>query len=181
MLANLVSVKTICALLLLWSGAKAAGQTAADASNEWQHYDALAEYLSQGSGQWIGENKNHDPTNERSPMAFGLWFERPLPVLLTLKIVAYMQDTVLISSQGTFNWHPIEQRVVHSMSDRGSGYSEGITSFPNDSTFISVMQIYRPDGSTYDHKDENFIVDQNTHRNTSFSMDEDGSWKVCGN
>lgn len=170
--------RALCVISFVMFGV---GVNAQSTSQEWENFEVLAEYLSRGSGHWVGENENHDPSNERSPEAFGLWFERPLPALLTLKIVAYMKDTVLISSQGTFNWHPIKQQVIHSMSDRGNGYADGFTSFPNDSTFISVMQIYRPDGSSYDHKDENFIVDEDMHRNTSYAKDEDGNWVERGN
>lgn len=151
-----------------------------ETSEEWKNFDKLADYLSRGSGKWVGENPNYKPSNERSPKAFGLWFERPLPGLMTLTIVAYVKDTVVISSQGTFNWHPTEKKVIHSTSDRGNGYSEGITSFPNDSTLISVMKIFRPNGKIYDHKDENFVVSEDMHRNTSFGKDENGNWVEKG-
>lgn len=151
-----------------------------ETSQEWKNFDLMADYLSKGGGKWTGENKNYNPSNPRSPKAFGLWFARPIRSLMTLTIVAYVNDTIRISSQGTFNWHPIEQKIIHSMSDRGNGYSEGITSFPNDTTFISVMKIFRPNGSSYDHKDENFIVSENVHRNTSFGKDESGNWTKKG-
>ncbi len=147
---------------------------------EWKNFDILADYLTRGSGKWIGQNSQYDPANERSPQSFGLWFERPIPGLMTLKIVAYFNDTVMVSSQGTFNWHPLEKKVIHTTSDRGNGYSEGVTSFPNDSSFISVMKIYRPEGDVYDHKDENFIVSADVHRNTSYGKDERGNWVERG-
>ncbi len=152
-----------------------------DKPTEWENFNSMADYLCTGSGKWTGVNRKHEPSNERSPKAFGLWFERSIPSLMTLKIVAYVQDTILISSQGIFAWHPIKQQVIHSTSDRGNGYSEGISAFPNDSTFISTMMVYRPGGSSYAHKDENFIVSENVHRNTSFGKDADGNWIERGN
>jgi len=38
------------------------------------------------------------------------------------------------------------------------------------------MIVYRPSGKFYDHKDENFIVNENVHRNTSFKKDKQGNW-----
>ncbi len=148
---------------------------------EWRNFEIMAEYLSDGSGKWTGLNKNHDPSNDSSPEAFGLWFERPMPTLMTLRIVAYMGDTVRVSSQGVFSWHPIEKQVIHVMSDVGNGYSDGISTFPNETSFISTMKVFRPDGATYDHRDENFIVSENVHRNTSFGKDEQGNWIERGN
>jgi len=86
--------------------------------------------------------------------------------LLTIKVMAYRNNDTLISSQGSFSWHPQKKQYVHITSDRGGGYSEGVSEFPNDSTFISTMKIYRPNGKIFDHKDENFIVSENVHRNT---------------
>lgn len=145
-------------------------------TSQQEHFEKMADYLSAGGGKWTGENKNYNADNPRSPKAFGLWFERPMNNLLTLKIVAYINDTTVISSQGIFSWHPIKKEFVHLMADRGNGFSEGITEFPNDSTFISTMIVYRPSGKFYDHKDENFIVSENVHRNTSFKKDKDGNW-----
>ncbi len=170
-------MRSLVALLIFFSGLSGFCQSGqVEIVEEWQNFDILADYLTSGGGVWIGENPNHDPDNARSPKQFGLWFKRPLPVLMTLTIVAYIGDSVVTSSQGTFNWHPVEQKVVHAMSDRGDGYSQGITTFPNDSSFISIMKIYRPSGQVYDHKDENFIVSKDLHRNTSYGMDESGNW-----
>lgn len=173
-------MRTFIIFLALIQGFNGISQFVSEKSDEWQNYDALAEYLSREGGKWIGENSQYDSTNERSPKAFGLWFNRPLSVMLTLKIVAYVQDTVLVSSQGTFNWHPIKQEVFHAMSDRGNGYSDGITSFPNDSSFVSIMKIYRLDGNVYDHRDDNFIINENEHRNTSFKRNAAGEWEKIG-
>ena len=140
------------------------------------HFETMATYLTDGSGKWTGENANYDPNNPRSPKAFGLWFERPLKNLLTLTIVAYRTDTTIISSQGTFAWHLKKKQFIHMMVDRGHGYSEGVTEFHDDSTFTSTMKIFRPNGKTFHHKDFNYIVHQNEHRNTSYSKDENGEW-----
>lgn len=146
-----------------------------------QHFDKMAEYLSRGSGKWRGENKHYNSTNPGSPKAYGLWFERPLKYLLTIKIVAYLSDTVRISSQGIFFWHPQKNTFVHVSTDMGNGLSEGISEFPNDSTFISTMIIYRPNGKVFAHKDQNFIVSENVHRNTSYKKNAEGQWMVSGN
>ena len=42
------------------------------------------------------------------------------------------------------------------------------------------MKIYRPEGDVYDHKDENFIVSADVHRNTSYAKDESGNWVERG-
>lgn len=141
-----------------------------------EHFNKMADYLSLGTGKWTGENKRYNSSNPRSPKAFGLWFDRPMKNLLTLKVVSYMKDTTLISSQGIFSYHPIKKQFIHVTADRGNGFSEGISVFPNDSTFISTMINYRPNGKFFDHKDENFIVSENVHRNTSFKKDEEGNW-----
>ncbi|MEP5611019.1 MAG: hypothetical protein ABJP45_02155 [Cyclobacteriaceae bacterium] len=150
-------------------------------SVEWVNFDVMATYLSQGTGKWTGENKNYDSTRPRSPKAFGLWFTRPLKSMMTIKIVAYVQDTVLLSSQGIFAWHPEKKQFIHVTSDLRSGFSEGYSSFPNDTTFISTMVNYRPNGKVSNHKDENFIVNENVHRNTSYGKNEKGEWTEKGN
>lgn len=140
------------------------------------HFETIANYLTRGSGKWTSENKKYNPNNPSSPKAYGLWFERPMKNLLTIKIVAYQKDTTIISSQGIFSYHPIKEQFIHVTADRGNGFSEGISEFPNDSTFISTMIVYRPNGKFFDHKDENFIVGENVHSNISFSKDEQGNW-----
>ena len=145
-------------------------------SPEWTNFDKMAKYLTLGSGQWKAPNKQHNPNNPRSAHAFGLWFERPMRHFMSLKIVSYQKDTVLISSEGFFTWHPGEKKFVHMTSNRGGGFAEGITSFPNDSTFISTMNNFTRKGTTYEHKDENFIVSINEHRNVSYRKDEAGNW-----
>ncbi|MCE7995236.1 MAG: hypothetical protein HEP71_24880 [Roseivirga sp.] len=170
-----IPVMVLLGLLLISSLGKAqSGNT------EMSHFDILADYLSSGTGKWTGENPNYDPNNPRSAKAFGLWFERPLKGLLTLKIVAYQKDTIIISSQGTFSWHPKKKQYVHTMTDRGNGFAEGVTEFPDDKTFISTMINYRPNGQSFDHKDENFVVDENVHRNVSYSKDTQGNWVEAG-
>ena len=148
---------------------------------EWEGFDKMAEYLCRGTGRWTGINPKHDPNNARSPEAFGLWFERPLNTMMTIQIIGYVQDSILLSAQGIFSWHPIKKHFVHITSDRANGYAEGITTFPNDTTFISTMVEYRADGRYYDHKDENFIISENKHRNTSFGKDGYGKWFEKGN
>ena len=143
---------------------------------EQEQFNVMSEYLTRGSGQWRGENPRFNPQNPRSPKAFGLWFERTMYNLLTIKIVAYRQDTTLINSQGIFAWNPQKKQYMHITADRGGGYAEGVTEFPNDSTFVSIMKVYRPNGKVLDHKDENFVVNENEHRNTSFNKDEQGNW-----
>lgn len=145
-------------------------------SKGWGKFDSMADYLSRGSGKWTGENTKHDPANPRSPRAFGLWFERPLESLLTIQIVAYLGDSTILSSQGIFAWHPVKEHFVHIASDRGNGYSEGISEFPTDSMFVSTMVGHRPNGKISQHKDENFIVSEDVHRNTSYNKDENGNW-----
>lgn len=144
------------------------------------HFDRMCNYLTLKSGKWTGENERFNPDDQNSPKAFGLWFERPLENLLTLKVVAYMLDTTIISSQGIFSWHPIEKQFIHITADRGNGYSEGISIFPSDTSFTSIMKVYRPNGNSYDHKDENFIISQDVHRNTSFKKDSLGNWIANG-
>lgn len=141
-----------------------------------KYFEKMANYLTKGSGKWTGENKKYNMKNPRSPKAFGLWFERPMNNLLTLKVVAYLKDTTLLSSQGIFSWHPQKKQFIHLTADRRNGFSEGISEFPNDTTFISTMIIYRPNGKIFDHKDENFIVNENVHRNTSYKKDEQENW-----
>lgn len=172
-----VALSALILLSLLLISSPVRGQVS---NPEMARFDKLADYLSRGTGKWTGENPNHNPNNPRSARAFGLWFERPLKGLLTLKIVAYQKDTIVISSQGTFSWHPQKQQYVHTMTDRGNGFAEGVTEFPDDSTFISTMINYRPNGKSFAHKDENFVVDENVHRNISYSKDADGNWVESG-
>lgn len=141
-----------------------------------QHFDKMANYLSRDNGKWIGENQRYKPDNPRSPKTFGLWFERPMANLLTIKIVSHFEDTTMISSQGIFSWHHEKKCFIHVTADQGNGFSQGASEFPTDTTFISTMTVYRPSGKFYDHRDENFIVDENTHRNISYNKDEEGNW-----
>lgn len=140
----------------------------------------MANYLTDGTGKWKATNPNFDPDNPRSAAAYGLWFERPMKNFMTLTIVSYQKDTVLISSVGFFSWHPNKQQYVHVNGNRGNGYSEGISTFPNDSSFVSVMTIFRRNGTSYAHKDENFIVNENTHKNKSYKKDVNGNWIMEG-
>ncbi|MDW3193943.1 MAG: hypothetical protein R8G66_16335 [Cytophagales bacterium] len=143
------------------------------------HFDRMAQYLTKGTGKWKADNPNYQPNNPRSAKAFGLCFERPMRNYMSLTIVSYQKDTVLINSEGFFSWHPGKQQYVHVNGNRGSGFAEGITTFPNDSTFISTMTIFRRNGSSYDHKDENFIVNEDVHRNTSYKKVA-GDWVAEG-
>jgi len=68
-----------------------------------ENFEKMANYLTNGSGKWTGENKQYNSDNPRSPKAFGLWFERPMKNLLSLKVVAYLKDTTRLSSQGIFS------------------------------------------------------------------------------
>lgn len=171
------SLFTIC-IIITCGFSKVQTQTGNGTQKE--YFEKMANYLSMGSGEWTGENKKYNEDNPRSPKAFGLWFERPMKNLLTLKVVAYYKDSTTLSSQGLFSWHPIKKHFIHITADRGNGYSEGVSEFLNDSTFISTMIVYRPDGKFFDHKDENFIVSENVHRNTSFKKDEQGNWVENG-
>jgi hypothetical protein len=169
---------SVCMIIMLFV---VLGQVSAQRSYpEMSHFDKVAGYLTQGSGKWKASNPNHQPGNPRSAEAFGLWFERPMRNFMTLKIVSYQKDTVRISSEGFFSWHPGKQHYVHVNGNRGNGYAEGITTFPNDSTFISTMMIFRRNGTSYEHKDENFIVDEDVHKNISYRKDEAGDWVVEG-
>jgi len=171
--AKIIKLVFIISTLLVYGF----GQSQTDNNTkEKENFEKMADYLTDGSGKWTGENKQYNSDNPRSPKAFGLWFERPMKNLLSLKVVAYLKDTTRLSSQGIFSWHPIKKQYVHITADRGNGFSEGITEFPNDTTFISTMIVYRPSGKFYDHKDENFIVNENVHRNTSFKKDKKGNW-----
>ena len=172
--------KAILTCGIILSGVYCRAQSRYQQLPEQQHFNVMADYLTAGSGKWRGENPRHNPGNPRSPQAFGLWFERPMYNLLTLKIVAYRADTIIISSQGTFSWHPEKQHYIHITADRGGGHGEGVTQFPNDSTFISIMKIYRPNGKVIDHKDENFIINKDQHGNTSFKKNEQGEWVENG-
>ena len=169
----------IILISLLGFATNASSQTEAT-HDELLHFEAMATYLTKDSGKWTGINKQYDASKPNSPKAYGLWFERPLKNLLTLKIVAYIGDSTRISSEGIFSWHPVKQKFVHITADRGNGYAEGHSSFPNDSSFISTMIIYRPDGKFYHHKDENFIQDENTHSNISYTKDASGTWVEQG-
>lgn len=148
-------------------------------TDEMVNFDKVANYLTRGSGKWKAPNPRYDAGNPRSAEAFGLWFERPMRNFMSLTIVSYQKDTVLINSTGFFSWHPGKNQFIHVNGNRGSGFSEGITEFPSDSSFISKMTIYNRRGS-YEHKDENFLVSENVHRNTSFRKDENGSWVAEG-
>lgn len=163
-------------ILIMFSSISEAQIIEENNSKNKENFDKIANYLSASGGKWTGKNKFYNPDNPRSAKAFGLWFDRPLKNLLSLKIVAYLQDTIIISSQGSFSWHPKKKEYIHTTADRGSGFSEGITTFPNDSTFVSTMINYRPNGKEFDHKDENFIISENLHENISFKKDDQGNW-----
>lgn len=172
-----IIIKSLFIVCFLLTSSVCIAQTRTESNNpQKENFERMASYLSMGSGKWTGENKKYNPSNPRSPKAFGLWFEWPMKNLLTIKIVSYQKDTTIISSQGIFSWHPIKKQFIHVTADRGNGFSEGVSEFPNDTTFISTMVVYRPNGKFFDHKDENFIVSENVHRNASFSKDEQGNW-----
>ena len=90
--------------------------------------------------------------------------------------MAYLKDTVLLSSQSTFSWHPTKKEFLYTSSDRGDGFAEGTSEFPNDSTFVTTVRVYRSNGDSYDHRDESFIVNDSVHRNKSYGKDETGEW-----
>ncbi len=160
-------------VILMVSASQVSGQRI---SPEMARFDQMSDYLTRGTGKWKASNPNFNPDNPRSAEAYGLWFERPMKNFMTLTIVSYQKDTVLISSEGFFSWHPGKEQYVHVNGNRGNGYSEGVSTFPDDSSFVSVMTIYRRNGTSYEHKDENFIVEKDKHKNISYRKDADGNW-----
>ena len=96
--------------------------------------------------------------------------------LLTIKILVYKEDTVILSSQANFSWNPFKNHFVHTSISIGNMYSEGITDFPDDSTFISTMIDYWQNGKFEEHKDKNYIIDENV----SYKKDEEGNWIESG-
>lgn len=141
----------------------------------------MAEYLSADGGQWRASNPNRDPARGNAPPAFGLWFEwLPQHLRLELRIVVHFSDTTRISSTGQFAWHPRDQSVRYGMSGRNGSFTEGTTSFLNSSTFQTFATYHTRNGTATSHRDDNWIVDDSTHRNETLQLDSAGTWQSRG-
>ncbi|NKB89295.1 MAG: hypothetical protein GKS06_13840 [Acidobacteria bacterium] len=141
-------------------------------------FQVMAEYLARDGGRWIGDNPNHDGS-ERSPHAFGLWFERDVRGhYLELKIVAHFADRDVISSRGSWAWNPDTGGLVYRMVDRGGGLTEGVTTFPDADTFATMTTRYADNGEA-DHRDTNDIIGPDEHHNETFARDN-GEWVSGG-
>lgn len=144
-------------------------------------FQAMSEYLSADGGQWRGANPNHDPERDKSPPAFGLWFDWVHEEqILELRIVVHFEESTLISSSGHFVWHPGERRVAYRMVGRNGSLTEGTTDFTDSSTFRTIATFFRPDGQSDVHRDLNMLVSHSVHSNETFARDSTGAWQSGG-
>lgn len=144
-------------------------------------FHLMAEYLSRDGGRWRGANPNHDASNGRSPAEFGLWFRSVLEGhVLELSIVLHYADSVVVSSAGSWVWHPGAGELRYQMVGRNGSLTEGTTEFPDPRTFTTLATLLLPDGRTSEHRDDNVLVDGNLHRNETFQRDPSGDWVSRG-
>lgn len=166
------------ALLGLWPAYGEGQVELFDSTDAVSSFQAMAEYLARDGGRWIAPNPNYNGA-ENSPTHFGLWFEQDARNhFLELKIVAHFPDQVLTSSRGHWAWHPTRGQLTHVMVDRGGGLSEGVTTYPSATVFVTTS-IRSGVGGRSESRDENVIISDDVHRNTSFHRDEN-EWVETG-
>ena len=174
--------KILFSLLLLAATINTNGQATIDTSaGQYLNFQQLASYLSEGSGHWESLNPNYDEQNPRSAKSYSLVFEYPLKHLLKIRILVQLKNAEVLSAEGMFSWNPLTNSCRYVMVDRGNGYMEGVSEFPDSTTFITTTTVFRPNGQKYEHKDENFVMSKDVHRNSSYRKDREGNWILEGN
>lgn len=152
-----------------------------DAAQPEAAFRAMAQYLSAEGGRWRADNPNYDEGNERSPPAFGLWFEWDSELeVLSLEIVVYFSDRTLVSSSGQWLWHPGNEQLDYTTKNRNGSLSRGTTDFSEPSTFTTTATLYGRSGKSSVHRDVNRLVGPSVHHNETFAAQPDGSWQSQG-
>ncbi len=164
-------------LIIFLSGLIINSTQAQDFQSSKDDFLKMARYLSNGSGKWMAPNPNYDSSNPRSSRAIGLWFDLSLNEnLLKLSIATYRGDTVHLTSDALWIWHPGEQRIkYHDISMRGT-FIEGETYFTDDKTFVTRNFTYMTDGTVRFARGENYMTSEKEHFTRSLAF-EDGEWK----
>ena len=146
-----------------------------------QSFREMARYLSADGGRWRADNPNYDEDNERSPPAFGLWFEWDSGIeVLSIEIVVYFPDRTVVSSSGGWLWHPGTEALDNTTKNRNGSLSRGTTEFSEPSTFTTVATLYGRSGKASVHRDVNRLTSASVHHNETFVALPDGSWHSRG-
>ena len=174
----------LLAALVVFSSLPGQAQVAVpefDEAQSEQSFRDLAGYLSAEGGRWRAENPNYDEGNERSPPAFGLWFEWDSRLeVLSLEIVVHFPDRTVVSSSGGWLWHPGTNALDYTTKNRNGTLSRGTTEFSEPSIFTTVATLYGRSGKSSVHRDVNRLVSPSVHHNETFVALPDGSWHRRG-
>ncbi len=167
-------------LVLAMDPVSAAAQVAPfDTTDGQASFLTMSEYLTRDGGKWRAPNPQHDGS-ARSPEAFELWFDSHFSGrILQIQIVVQYADRTVVSSHGQWMWHPGAGELRYLVAHRGGAVTEGVTTFPNATTFVTLATRTGRNGVVREQRDDNVMVSPSLHRNETFRM-EAGGWTSGG-
>lgn len=166
---------SLMALVVLSSPTPASGQSAAPEGEA--SLRRMMEYLAGQGGRWRAANPLHDPTNQRSPEALGLWFEVAAGGrVLELTVVAHFGSDVRSGSKSYWLWHPGRKEILYHEIRPSGGVRMGTTHFSDARTFITLTESVSSSGDVTPNRGENVLVSADLHETIAFALDENGNW-----
>lgn len=166
---------SLVTLVVLSAPHPAAGQSAAPEGEA--SLRRMMEYLASQGGRWRAPNPQHDPSNERSPEALGLWFEvSARGRVLELTVVAHFGSDVRSGSKSYWLWHPGREEILYHEIRPSGGVRMGTTHFSDERTFITLTEAVSASGEVTPNRGENVIVSDDLHETIAFALDQNGNW-----
>jgi hypothetical protein len=171
---SLVVAGLVSVAFLSWAPRQAMGQSVPEGFDSFQR---MVDYLAGGSGRWRAPNPRHDPTNDSSPEAIGLWFQSSARGhLLQLTVVFHIGSATRTGEHSYWLWHPGRREILyHEVSPNGA-VRMGTTHFTDENTFVTLTEAVSNSGNIASNRGENVILGENAHRTTAYAQDAEGNW-----
>lgn len=142
-----------------------------------ESFQRMVDYLAGGSGRWQAPNPRHDPTNDSSPEAIGLWFESSAQGhLLQLTVVFHVGSAIRTGERSYWLWHPGREEILYHEVSPSGAVRMGTTHFIDENTFVTLTEAVSNTGSIASNRGENVILGENAHRTTAYALDAEGNW-----
>ena len=141
-------------------------------------FERMRDYLAAEGGRWRAPNPSHDPSNGRSPDAFGLWFEVSAQGrVLELTVVNHFGSEVRKGSTSYWFWHPGDRRILYHEIRTSGGVRMGRTDFEGPHTFVTLTEAVSATGDDNTlNRGRNVIVSDTVHATVAFTLGERGEW-----
>ena len=140
-------------------------------------FQRMVDYLAREGGQWRAPNPRHEPGNDRSPDAIGLWFESAAQEqVLELTVVFHYGDKVRHSTRGYWYWHPGREEIVYQEVSPSGSVRSGTAHFENENTFITLTEKFSASGDVTLNRGVNVLTEEDRHETTAYGKGPDGEW-----